>query len=149
MWNISTFLALFSIIDSWYFVVNFELYEKCVRSCAALRPTLHAETTKTMCWLCHRRPLYERAVCKVIRIPGCVPHTHGISRVGRGAWRYVDIKFSPLPLTHTRTQNLVWVPWCDSRNRASQYPIDRSCLMAEKSRQSASRIARHKKTKTG
>ena len=59
------------------------------------------------------------------------------------------VSFSPLPLTHTRTQNLVWVPWCDSRNRASQYPIDRSCLMAEKSRQSASRIARLKKTKTG
>ena len=60
-----------------------------------------------------------------------------------------DAPFSPLPLTHTRTQNLVWVPWCDSRNRASQYPIDRSCLMAEKSRHSASRIARLKKTKTG
>ena len=33
-------------------------------------------------------------------------------------------KFLPLPLTNTRTQNLVWVPWCDSRNRASQYLIE-------------------------
>ena len=32
--------------------------------------------------------------------------------------------FSPLhPYTH-RTQRLVWVPWCDSRNRASQYQIE-------------------------
>ena len=34
------------------------------------------------------------------------------------------LKFSPLhPYTH-RTQRLVWVPWCDSRNRASQYQIE-------------------------
>ena len=33
-------------------------------------------------------------------------------------------QFSPLhPYTH-RTQRLVWVPWCDSRNRASQYQIE-------------------------
>ena len=32
--------------------------------------------------------------------------------------------FSPLhPYTH-RTQRLVWVPWCDSRNRASRYQIE-------------------------
>ena len=32
--------------------------------------------------------------------------------------------FSPLhPYTH-RTQRLVWVPWCDSRNRAFQYQIE-------------------------
>ena len=32
--------------------------------------------------------------------------------------------FSPLhPYTH-RTQRLVWVPWCDSRNQASQYQIE-------------------------
>ena len=39
-------LAQFSIPDSWCFVVNFELYEKSVRSCAALRAMLHVETTK-------------------------------------------------------------------------------------------------------
>ena len=34
------------------------------------------------------------------------------------------IYFSPLhPYTH-RAQRLVWVPWCDSRNRASQYQIE-------------------------
>ena len=34
------------------------------------------------------------------------------------------LRFSPLhPYTH-RTQRLVWVPWCDSRNRASQYQIE-------------------------
>ena len=66
-------------------------------------------------------------------------------------------KFSPLhPYTH-RTQSLVWLPWCDSRGLGAlvwqpqpSFSIsDRSCLMAEKSRKNASRIARQKKMKTG
>ena len=37
---------------------------------------------------------------------------------------HVLLMFSPLhPYTHT-TQRLVWMPWCDSRNRASQYQIE-------------------------
>ena len=36
----------------------------------------------------------------------------------------LKMSFSPLhPYTH-KTQRLVWVPWCDSRNRASQYQIE-------------------------
>ena len=63
--------------------------------------------------------------------------------------------FSPLhPYPH-RTQRLIWVPWCDSRKprglgalvwqpQPSFSISDRSCLMTEKSRQNASRIARRK-----
>ena len=36
----------------------------------------------------------------------------------------LSLFFSPLhPYTH-RTRRLVWVPWCDSRNRASRYQIE-------------------------
>ena len=51
---------------------------------------------------------------------------HGTTSVLTGcrAWEIPELEavdedgqFSPLPLTHTRTQNLVWVPWCDSRKQ--------------------------------
>ena len=51
--------------------------------------------------------------------------------------------FSPLhPYTH-RTQRLVWVPWCNSRNRASQHPTEVASWQ-RRVRQIASRIARQK-----
>ena len=61
------------------------------------------------------------------------------------------------PYTHKDTE-FGLVPCCDSSNRFGalvwqpqpSFSIsDRSCLMPEKSRQNASRIARQKKTKTG
>ena len=44
--------------------------------------------------------------------------------------------------THS-TQRLVWVPWCDSRNRASQYPTEVASWQRRVG-QIASRIARQK-----
>ena len=53
------------------------------------------------------------------------------------------LAFSPLHSYTHRIQRLVWVPWCDSRNRASQYPKDVASWQ-RKEGPIASRIARQK-----